>query len=355
MKQIETKKTKQIEHKGKKINQIEHKSKITKQLEHEKGKIEQLEYRHKIRKAVVLAGGLGTRFLPGTLVLAKELFAIKGEPILMYHLRELADAGITDILIVGNKLKEESFNSFINPPKEYLEKIEKDGKLSLLQSYNDLKARFHSISYVNQEIGSDEFEKANKTGGQARGSSIAILAARKWAKGEPFMVVNGDDLCKYLDGKSPASELVDVFEKTGDYVIYGKEIPRELAYKYSSMVIGEAIPGGKGFKMNDIVEKPAPGTEPSNIMGFARYIFTSDVFDEIIHSAPRPNGEFCITDVISTVAKKGRVSTCIFDGAYYDCGSYMGFQMAGNFLLAEKPEEREKLKDELKTMFKLFE
>lgn len=349
MKNLEHKTKKQIESKPKK--QLEHKK--LKQLENKK--IEKIEYKSKIRKAVVLAGGLGTRFLPGTLVLAKELFAVKGEPILMYHLKELADAGITDILIVGNKLKEESFKSFITPPKEYLDKIEKDGKLANLQSYNDLKARFNSITYVNQEIGSHEFSEFNHTKQEARGSSIAILAAKKWANGEPFMVVNGDDFCKYVDGKSPSSELVNVYEQTGDYVIYGKEIPRELAYKYSSMVIGDAIAGSKGFKMKDIIEKPAPGTEPSNIMGFARYIFTSDVFDEILNSSPRPNGEFCITDVISTVAKKGRVSTCIFDGTYYDCGSYLGFQMAGNYLLAENPEERDKLKQELEKMFKLFE
>lgn len=351
MKKLEHKQVKKLE--GKTTKKIEHKAKAVKKIEGNLPK--QIEYKNKVKKAVVLAGGLGTRFLPGTLVLAKELFAINGVPILMYHLGELADAGITDILIVGNKLKEESFKSFITPPKEYLDKIEKDGKLSNLQSYNDLKARFNSITYVNQEIGADEFAKANHTKEEARGSSIAILAAKKWANGEPFMVVNGDDLCRYIDGKSPASEIVDVFERTGDYVIYGKEIPRELAYKYSSMVIGEAIAGSKGFKMDDIVEKPAPGTEPSNIMGFARYIFTPDVFDEIVHSAPRPNGEFCITDVISTVAKKGRVSTCIFDGAYYDCGSYLGFQMAGNFLLAENPTDREKLKQELDKMFKWFE
>lgn len=316
--------------------------------------MEKLDFKRKVKKAVVLAGGLGTRFLPGTLVVAKELFPIVGKPIMLYIFNDLAKAGITDVMIVGNKLKEESFKTFISPPQDYLDKVEKDGKLSNLKEYNDIMNKFNSITYVNQEIGSEFFKQANSTTEEVRGSSIAILAAKEWANGEPIMVVNGDDFCYYRDGKSAAGEVANIYEQTGDYVVYGKEVPRDQIYKYSSMVLGDSLTSGDGFKMKDIIEKPAKGTEPSNIMGFARYVFTADVFDEICSSLPRPNGEFCITDVISTVAKKGRVSTCIFDGKYFDCGSYLGFQMAGNYVVAENPEDREKLKVEMEKLFSLY-
>lgn len=314
--------------------------------------LKQLQTSKKVTKAVILAGGLGTRFLPGTLVVAKELFPILGKPILLYHLEELSKAGIKDVLIVGNYLKEESFKNFLNPPQEYLEKIELDGKIEFLKEYNDLMNKFDSICYINQEIGSQTFMDKNDIKNEVRGSSIAVLAAMSWVGDDPFLVSNGDDLCIYDDGKSAARELVDVFERTGDYVIYGKEVSRDQIYKYSSMVLGETDAGERGFKMKDIIEKPAKGSEPSNIMGFARYIFTPDVFKEILISSPRANGEFCITDVISKVAKEGRASAAIFDGNYFDCGSYVGFQMAGNYFLAQTKDGAEKLFGEIEKLKK---
>ena len=106
-----------------------------------------LENKLKVRKAMILAGGLGTRFLPETLAVAKELVAIGNEPILMIHLRDLIKSGITDVLIVGNKLKEESFKNFINPPKEYLDKIISGGKIHLLDSYHEIMDNL-KITYI---------------------------------------------------------------------------------------------------------------------------------------------------------------------------------------------------------------
>ena len=113
------------------------------------------------------------------------------------------------------------------------------------------------------------------------GSAIAINAGKKWAMDDPFVVLNGDDLCFYLDGRSMTKEVIDIYNATGDTVVYGKELPREVMYKYSSMVLGEECCNGKGSKMLDIIEKPAPGTEPSNIMGFCRYVLNAEFFDRI--------------------------------------------------------------------------
>ena len=232
-----------------------------------------------VKKGLILAGGLGTRFLPATLYLAKELFPIGNQPIMLYHLQDLLKAGVTDVLIVGNKLKEESFKQFLCPSEAYIAQVESDGKLGLLEDYYNTMKQM-KITYVNQDDPTFTFDGVtyeNEYLGN-RGSAIAIGAAKHWANGEPFICLNGDDLCFYEDGRSMSSEVIDVYKKTGDIVVYGKELPRDVMWKYSSMVLGESgqIGDKKYSKMLDIIEKPAPGTEPSTTMGFCRYVLTSD-------------------------------------------------------------------------------
>lgn len=309
----------------------------------------------KVTKAMILAGGLGTRFLPVTLAGAKELIAIGNKPILMYHLEDLAKAGITDVLIVGNKLKEESFKNFINPSEEYINKIERDGKLPLLKDYNDLMSKI-KITYVNQDdryqvINGETYENEYS---DLMGSSIAILAGKMWANGEPFVVVNGDDLCVYTDGRSVTADILDIYHATGDNVVYGKDVPREQIYKYSSMVLGDAV--GKGFKMKNIIEKPEKGTEPSTIMGFARYLLDNRFFDKIFAVPPRKNGEYCMTDVLSDLAQNGMMSTAIFDekhgGKYFDCGSMSGYVLANAYMGLSNPESSKAIADGLNKMLR---
>ena len=303
----------------------------------------------KIKKAVILAGGLGTRFLPATLALAKELFPICEKPILMYHLEDLAKAGVTDVLIVGNKLKEDSFSSFLNPSKEYMDKIISDGKLSFLEEYNDIMSKV-KVSYINQEVAEDYFSEVNKLDKKCRGSSIAILACKDWANGEPFMVFNGDDFCVYDDGRSVSGELIKVYDNTNDYIILGREVEIEKISSYSSMKLGEKLTNENSYKLLDIIEKPKKEEAPSNIMGFARYVFNADVFEKILVSKPNNKGEYCITDVISEVAQNGNASTCIFTGNYFDCGSKLGLQMAGNYVLMQDKNNRDFIISELERL-----
>ena len=302
-----------------------------------------------IKKAVILAGGLGTRFLPATLALAKELFPICENPILLYHLEDLIQAGISEVLIVGNKLKEDSFSSFLTPSKEYMSKIKEDNKLSYLEKYTDILSKL-KITYINQELGTEEFKSANNISNEVRGSSIAILACKEWSGGEPFVVLNGDDFCKYNDNHSVIREMIDVFEFTNDYVILGREVDIENISKYSSMKLNKKLFSDKSYKIDDIIEKPKKEEAPSNIMGFAKYIFKGDVFDKIIKSKPRGNGEYCITDVLSDVAKSGNASTSIFTGNYYDCGSKQGLQMAGNYVLMQDKQTREYIINEIERL-----
>ena len=295
--------------------------------------------RKKVKKGMILAGGLGTRFLPATLCLAKELFPIGNMPIMMYHIQDLVKAGVDDILIVGNKLKEESFKNFLTPSEEYLKKIEADGKMGMLEKFNDLMSKV-KITYVNQDDETFTYngETYKNTALGERGSAIAINAGKDWAKDEPFVVLNGDDLCFYLDGKSMTKEVADVYEATGDIVVYGKELPREVMYKYSSMVLGDEVADGRGSKMLDIIEKPATGTEPSNIMGFCRYVLNAEFFDRIFKIKQRPNGEYNMTDVLQNLAQDGKASMCLFKGTYFDCGSENGYASANMFVVEHKDE-----------------
>ena len=164
--------------------------------------MEFIDNKLKVKKAVILAGGLGTRFLPATLAVAKELVTVGNKPILMYHLEDLLKAGVNDVLIVGSKLKEESFKNFITPSEDYINKITADGKLPLLEEYFNLMKDI-KITYLNQydqyqQIDGVTYENPDY---EMRGSSGAVLTARYWANGEPVIVVNGDDLCIYPDGR----------------------------------------------------------------------------------------------------------------------------------------------------------
>ena len=318
--------------------------------------MELIEDRISIKKAVILAGGLGTRFLPGVLAVAKELVTIGNKPILMYQLEDLYKAGIDDVLIIGNKLKEESFKNFISPSEEYIQKIIQDGKRPLLDEYYDLMGKI-KVTYLNQYekeqyIDGEVYENENF---EMRGSSGAVYTARNWAKGEPFIVVNGDDLCVYPDGRSATKEVVDVFAETGKTVEYAKEMPRDMIYKYSSIVFGNPIADGKGFEMLDIIEKPETGTEPSNFMGFARYAFSEKVFEDILTSKPRTNGEYCITDVVQKHASEGNAATCIFDGIYFDCGSKEGYALANAYAGLSDPNTSDNVRARLKELMAITE
>lgn len=307
-----------------------------------------------VKKAMILAGGLGTRFLPATLCLAKELFPIGNKPILMHHIEDIVKAGITDILIVGNTLKEDSFRSFLTPSEDYLSRIEADGKMGSLSEINNLLSKV-KITYINQD--DPEFNIDGKIvkneGYGERGSAIAILAGKAWANGEPIVVLNGDDLCFYKDGSSMTEEVLDVYNKTGDNVVYGKELPREVMYKYSSMVLGGFVDGNtKGRKMLDIIEKPAPGTEPSNIMGFCRYVLTPEFMNRVFKIKQRANGEYNMTDVLQSLAKDGLASTCIFSGDYFDCGSMGGYALANTYVALKDESSKKAVYEGLKNFDK---
>ena len=289
----------------------------------------------KVTKAMLLGGGFGTRFLPGTLLLAKELFPIGSKPIIMYQLEDLLKAGITDVLIVGNEIKRDSFMQFLNPSDVYLDKVGRDHPN--LRELNFLREHMN-IQYVDQPL-------------HLRGSAMAIATGIEWAGDDPFIVLNGDDLCFYEDGRSVVQDVIDTYETTGNNVVFGKKIPTVVAGKYSAMVVGDQV-GKKSFNVQSIIEKPteadlekviaaSAGKQGLNnyevIMSFAKYVLDRRFLEAIFTTPVRSNGEVNMTDTLAYLASQGQVSTSIFDGIYFDCGSERGYASA-NMFVVDHPE-----------------
>ena len=282
-----------------------------------------------VKKAMILAGGFGTRFLPATLCLAKELFPIGNKPIIMYHLEDLLKAGVTDILVVGNEIKRESIMQFLQPSAEYLARVGENHP-----NLNELKYIFNNmnIQYIDQPL-------------DLRGSAMAIATGIEWAGDDPFVVLNGDDLCFYEDGRSVVQDVIDTYTATGNNVVFGKKVPAVSAGKYSAMVVGDQV-GAKSFNVQSIIEKPnetdlekviaaSAGkqglTNYEVIMSFAKYVLDRRFMEAIFTTPMRSNGEVNMTDTLAYFATQGQVSTSIFDGIYFDCGSERGYASANMY------------------------
>ncbi len=257
-----------------------------------------------VTKAVILAAGKGTRFLPATLGVPKEMFPILNKPALMYHLKECVNAGITDVMVVISNSKK-SMLKFIQPNFKDLDELIKAGKQEYLEEYMQIMSKLNiTVGYSNKALG----------------SAYATLTAKKWSKGQPYVLISGDDI---IDAKpAAAKQLIDVYEQSGRPVVAFQQVPHEEMYKYGAADIAEQQ--GSMLKLRGIIEKPPKGTEPSNYAVIGRYIITPKVYDEIAKLTPK-NGEYCLTDALNVLAVNGECMGRVVDGIYYDCGSKLGF------------------------------
>ncbi len=263
----------------------------------------------KIDQAVILMAGLGTRFLPATKAVAKELFPIENKPALLCHLQELYKSGIKRVCLVISKEKD-SVKDFLKHNKRLEESLKNTGKLDLLKELNEIIDNMQ-IDFVYQ--------------GKMNGSGGAIYSTKKWTKNKPFALILGDDLCKVEKNKTPAiGQLMKAYEKTGKSVIGAKPFPNDVIYKYSSIVKGKKL-FDKCFEMQNIIEKPAKGTEPSNLVGLARYVLTPDIYPELLKCPKFANGEVRFTDAVSVLAQQGKAVCFEFDAKYYDCGNKLEY------------------------------
>lgn len=263
----------------------------------------------KVRKAVIPAAGLGTRFLPVTKSVPKEMLPIVDKPTIQYIIEEIVASGIEEILIINGRNKEMIINHFDKVP-ELEALLRAGGKTDALvevQAITDM-ARIFSVRQK-----------------EAKGLGHAVLCAKEFVGDEPFAVVLGDDIV-YNDGKPALKQMIDVFDKYQSSVIGVQQVPEDQVNKYG-IVSGIKVED-RVFQVNDLVEKPAVGKAPSTMAILGRYIITPGIFDILEHTGKGAGGEIQLTDGLKTLATLEKMLAYDFIGKRYDVGDKLGFLQA---------------------------
>lgn len=278
----------------------------------------------KVRKAVIPAAGYGTRFLPATKAMAKEMIPIVDKPTIQFIVEEAIASGIEDILIVTGKSKrpiEDHFDSNI----ELEEHLRKQDKLDLLEL---VKPTNVNLFFVRQSY--------------PMGLGHAILQAKAFVGNEPFIVMLGDDI---MEDEIPLSkQLIDVYEETHASSIAVMEVPHEETSKYGIIAPDHEMKDGL-YNVSHFVEKPKPEDAPSDLAIIGRYLLTPQIFELLEKQEPGVGGEIQLTDAIDELNKTQRVFAKRFDGKRYDIGNKLGFlEMSIEYGL-KHPEIKQALRD----------
>lgn len=282
----------------------------------------------KVRKAVIPAAGLGTRFLPATKAQPKEMLPIVDKPTIQYIVEEAIASGIEDILIVtgrGKRAIEDHFDKSYEL-EDILKRKGDEEMLSLVQDISNLV----NLNYVRQK--------------EPRGLGHAINCARSFIDNEPFAVLLGDDI---VDSGVPClKQLIDVYEKYQTAVLGVQNVPDSDVSKYG-IIKGEPV-GDRIYKVTDMVEKPDPDKAPSNIAILGRYIITPEIFTHLENATPGKGGEIQLTDALKKLLASGSMYAYNFSGKRYDVGNKLGFLEA----TVEFALKRDDLRDEFSAYLK---
>lgn len=285
----------------------------------------------KVRKAVIPAAGLGTRFLPATKALAKEMLPIVDKPTIQFIVEEALKSGIEDILVVTGKSKrsiEDHFDS--NFELEY--SLEHKGKTELLKLVNDTTAI--NLHFIRQS--------------HPRGLGDAVLQAKAFVGNEPFVVMLGDDLMDINnDNAVPLTkQLINDYETTHASTIAVMPVPHEEVSSY-----GVIAPQGEGidglYSVETFVEKPAPEDAPSDLAIIGRYLLTPEIFNILETQEPGAGNEIQLTDAIDTLNKTQRVFARQFNGDRYDVGDKFGFMKTSIDYALQHPQIKDSMKQYL--------
>ena len=266
----------------------------------------------KIRKCLFPAAGYGTRFLPATKAMPKEMLPIVTKPLIQYGVEEAVEAGITDMAIVTGRGKR-ALEDHFDISYELEHQIQGSDKEDLLAGTRAVMEAC-TFSYTRQV--------------EMKGLGHAILVGGKLIGNEPFAVILADDYC-VTDGDGVLSQMVQLYAQYQCSIVAIEEVPKEETYKYG-VIEGEEEADGV-FRISSMVEKPAPEDAPSNLAIIGRYILTPDIFEIIENTPPGKNGEMQITDALLAQAREGRVIGYKFKGRRFDCGSVSGFIDATNY------------------------
>jgi len=276
-----------------------------------------------VKKAVFVVAGYGTRFLPVTKAIPKEMLPIINIPILHYVLKEAVDSGITDILFVTSRNKK-SIEDYIDENPELNHVLEKNNKLELLEETRKLLKNINS-SFVRQP--------------EPLGTADAVLRAEKFVNNDPFLVFYPDDVFSY--DISPARQLINIHNNTGGSVIALNEISLEKVSSY-----GVVVPGTIDEEKVEILgfkEKPPVDQAPSNLCVLGRYLLTPEIFTCLKNIYPSLNGEYYITDGLQNLICKEKIYGKVVKAEHFDTGDKIGYLKA-NIYFAFKDE---KIKNEI--------
>jgi len=267
-----------------------------------------------INKCLFPVAGYGTRFLPATKAIPKEMLPILTKPLIQYGVEEAMSAGMTTMAMVTSKYKQAIKNHF-EPHEDIKSSIENTSKEALCDELTNIMSQC-TFTYTEQK--------------QMLGLGHAIHTGKSLIGNEPFAVILPDDLCSN-DGDSVLTQMTKLYAQHLDCCIVAiEEVPMTDVDKYG-VIDGELLDNStNAYRVNSMVEKPSPAEAPTNLAIIGRYILTTEIFDVLENTNSDKNGEIQITDALMTLAKQGRVIAYKFKGVRFDCGSVKGFVEATN-------------------------
>ena len=282
----------------------------------------------KVRKAVIPAAGLGTRFLPASKSVPKELLPILDKPMIQYGVEEVAAAGIEHIIIVTSQGKE-ALEKYFQRDADLEQLLMNSGSLELLEKVRQVSSLAY-FSFVRQD--------------QPLGLGHAVLTAKEQVGDEPFVVILPDDVIRHEE--SATQQMLRVYDKYGASVVAVEEVPREAVKNYGvvdSHPVEERVHQVKG-----LVEKPDPDDAPSNLAIVGRYILTPEIFRCLEGTAPGAKGEIQLTDGMATLLERQPMYAYQFQGTRYDGGTPLGLLKASIEIGLKREDTREQILGTLK-------
>lgn len=291
----------------------------------------------KVRKAIIPAAGLGTRMLPISHSVPKEMLPIVDLPAVYYLVEEAVNSGIEDILIITNRDKD-AMEDFFDLSIEYGHALLSKGKTEQAQRLRDI-ANMANVYFLRQK--------------ETNGLGHAVGRARSFVGDEPFIVLYGDDI---IFSKTPVCrQMIDVYEKYGKCVVGVKPVPKADLTKYSSLK-AEAVAGEERVTYcTDMIEKPKPGEEFSNLSILGRVLLTPDIFDVIDALPAGAGGEIQLTDAMAKFARSEGIYALEFEGDRFDMGSKVGFLKANITKGLTHPETASEIKQFIKDISKYID
>lgn len=289
----------------------------------------------KVRKAIIPAAGLGTRFLPATKAQPKEMLPIVDKPTIQYIVEEAIESGIEAIMIVtgrGKRAIEDHFDKSYELEDE-LRKRDKQDLLHIVQDISNLV----DIHYIRQK--------------EPRGLGHAIYCAKSFIGNEPFAVLLGDDI---VDSEVPClKQLIDVYNEYKTTVLGVQHVPDDDVSKYG--IVSCKLVDDRVYKVKDLVEKPEKEKAPSNIAILGRYIITPQIFEHLESVAPGKDGEIQLTDALKSLMSVEAMYAYDFVGKRYDVGNKLGFLQATVEFALKRDDLKEDFQNYLKTVVKGFD